>query len=255
VAAFRAGAQLQWALVRARPDYWMTLALSPFMAVLFLAIVRDAGRDDLVSSAVLAPALYCLVHMSLTLSGDTIANDRWYGTLELALASPSSLVTTIAGRVSAVTVLASLGIVESWLVGKLLFDVDVTVHHPVMLVAAASVTLFAATTSALLIASACVLVRSASTFQLALSFPLLVLGGILVPVDLLPSWLRSVARVTPLSWSSDLLRDALQPAAVRDPLGRLAVVVGLGIAALGLAGRMMHSIVDRLRRAGTVGDA
>jgi len=247
-----AGVRLQAALIRARPDYWMTSAVTPFLGVVFLAVVRQAGRDDLVAAAVLAPVLYALVVMSLSISGETIENDRWAGTLEPALATPVPLAAPVFGRVAAVTALASVGFVVSWLLAWALFGVVVTIPHPVVFGLGVISLLFAMSATALLMAAVFVLARSARSFQNSLSFPLHVLGGVVVPVTYLPDWLEPLARLVFLSWSSDLLRDALDPAPVEAAAPRLLLVGVMGVATLRLAHVVMARIVDRARSLGSV---
>jgi ABC-2 type transport system permease protein len=55
-----------------------------------------------------------------------------------------------------------------------------------------------------------------------------------------------------LSWSSDLLRDALSPAPVPDLASRLAVILVLGVAAYVLGLALVRRTVDRLRRTGSL---
>ena len=62
----------------------------------------------------------------------------------------------------------------------------------------------------------------------------LLLGGIVIPVDHLPSLLADVARVLPAAALSDAFRIGLG-ASSGDPLGPLALVAGWGIVAAGLA--------------------
>jgi len=65
---------------------------------------------------------------------------------------------------------------------------------------------------------------------------LLLLGGVVVPVDRLPPLLADVARVLPAAALSDAVRIGLGMT-VGDPLGSLALLGAWGIAAAGLAVR------------------
>jgi ABC-2 type transport system permease protein len=251
VGAYAAGVRLQLALVRSKPDDWMAFVLGPLMTVLLLAIVRSADRDDLVGAAVLAPALLCLVNLSLNVSGDALANDRWAGTIEPTIAAPATFAVSLAGRVSAVSALASLGFVQSWLVALGVFGVAVPVRHLTLFAAAVVATAFSMTATALLMASVFVLARSASVFQLSLYFPLVVLGGAFVPVALLPGWLQPVARLLFLSWSSDLLRDAVRADAPAHVPERLSVVVALGAVTFAIADLALRRVLDRVRAEGS----
>lgn len=241
-------------LAASRRDYGqlMPLFTAPLMTVIFLAIAQQAGRDDLTGHAVLAPALIALWGTSLMVAGEIIDNERWAGTLEGVIATPTPLGVVVLGRVLAVMVVGCLGFVESWLVAALLFDVVVPIPHPGWFVATLAVTVFAMAGTATIMAAVFVLARSARTFQNTLSYPVYVLGGVLVPVELLPGWVQPITRVVFLSWAADLFRDSLTTAAVSDPLLRLAVVAVLG--ALGFAtGRWaLHRILERVRVTGSL---
>ncbi|NIR38842.1 MAG: hypothetical protein GWN07_23450, partial [Actinobacteria bacterium] len=50
--------------------------------------------------------------------------------------------------------------------------------------------------------------RAAITFQSSASYPILLLGGVFVPLSLLPGWVEPLGRLVFLSWSSDALRQA-----------------------------------------------
>jgi ABC-2 type transport system permease protein len=74
----------------------------------------------------------------------------------------------------------------------------------------------------------------------------------MVPVSLLPSWLEPVSRVVFLSWSSDLLRDALTPGTVSHLLPRLGAILALGGAGYLVGFVLLRRAVDRLRRTGSL---
>jgi ABC-2 type transport system permease protein len=68
---------------------------------------------------------------------------------------------------------------------------------------------------------------------------LLLLGGVVVPVDRLPQPVADLARVLPAAALSDAFRIGLGSTA-GDPLLPLALLAGWGIAAAGLAARMFR---------------
>jgi ABC-2 type transport system permease protein len=65
---------------------------------------------------------------------------------------------------------------------------------------------------------------------------LLLLGGVIVPIDRLPPLLADLARILPAAALSDALRIGLG-ASGGDPLGPLAILAGWGVVAAGLAAR------------------
>src|SRR5437867_7733272 len=86
---FRAAFGLQARLVLGEPDYLMPLIVVPMFTIVFLAIVQHAGRGDLAQYALLAPVLIALWQLALLDSGEIVAEERWAGTLEPALATPT----------------------------------------------------------------------------------------------------------------------------------------------------------------------
>jgi ABC-2 type transport system permease protein len=75
---------------------------------------------------------------------------------------------------------------------------------------------------------------------------------VLVPLSLLPDWVQPFGRLVFLSWSSDLVRDAILQPAVHAWPWRLAVIALLGLATL-LGGQVVIGrVADRARRTGSV---
>jgi ABC-2 type transport system permease protein len=248
VAAFR----FELAVLRRSPGDLMVLVNTPLLTVAFLAITRHAGRPDLDAYAVLAPAVMALWHMAVLVSGEIVDRDRWAGTLELLLATPTALAVVVLGRILAVTLFSLLSLAEAIVVARVGFGVTLTVHHPWLFVATLLVTAVATAGWATAMSGTFVLARSARTFQNAISYPFFLLGGAIVPVQLLPQRLQPLCRAVYLSWASDLLRASLRP----DPVGwwplRLAAVLGLGAAGFVAGHVLLRWIVDRVRATGTV---
>jgi ABC-2 type transport system permease protein len=77
--------------------------------------------------------------------------------------------------------------------------------------------------------------------QQTLLFPLLLLSGILLPLDLAPDWLRALSRLNPLTYVVEAERalfagDLGHPSI---PIG-VAVALGVAVAGLGIGTRMMR---------------
>lgn len=233
----------------------VVLVSAPLMTLVFLAITRQAGRTDLAPYAVLAPALIVLWGTALQISGEIVERERGNGSLEALVATPASFGAVITGRIAAVTLLSLFGFVESWLAAWLAFRVVVQVWHPAAFAATVLVTGLAMAGTASIMSALFVLARSARAFQNSLNYPFYVLGGVMVPVALLPGWLEPISRVVFLSWSADLLRDALAPAGIEHLLPRLGMVLGLGAAGYLLGLVLLRRAVDRLRKTGTMGYA
>ena len=102
----------------------------------------------------------------------------------------------------------------------------------------------------MLMASLFVLARNAVTITNAASYPFYVLGGVLVPVSLLPTWVQPLSRLVFLSWASDLLRASLSAPPVHRAGWRLAAIAVLGAVALAFASLALRVILRRVRSTG-----
>lgn len=248
---FLTGVRMQWWLVRRQPDDLLTLCTIPFTVLMLMSIVVHSGRADLLPNAFLAPVLIGLWGFAIGLAAEVLVTERWTRSLELGLAAPVSTHPVYLGRVAAVLLLGVAPLAETWVLGWLVFGVTPTVHHPWVFWAAMGASLFAMAGTGLLLA-AFMLVNDNGHYQNFLSFPIYVLSGVMVPVQYLPEPLQPLSHAVFLSWSADLMRDALAPAPVAAVWWRLLAIVALGAVAL-VGGRLsLESTLRRVRRAGSV---
>lgn len=248
------GARLQLRQLRRSPGQLLILITSPLFTMMFLSIGMYADSPAVITAAVLAPGLMSLWLLAVGLCGGLVNGDRWSGTLEVALVAPAPLLFSVIGRISATLVLAVLSIAESVLVARFGFGVALTLHHPVLLVAATVLTLLAMIGTASLFSALFVLSRVALLFQNALTYPFYILGGILVPVAVLPDWLEPFSRFVFLYWSGELLRSCFTVAGpVPGWPAQLAAIAGLTVAALVTAALLINHIAVRVARTGSAG--
>jgi len=250
--AFLAGARIQLSFFRAYPDALIPFFTAPMFSVIFQMIFKHAGRQDLTGYAAVAPVFIALWWMALFNSGWTITIERWNGTIEMLVAAPSSFAAVIFGRITTTTLAGVVSFGETWIVARL-FGTTIHIEHGWAFLATIVVTLAAMAGTALAMASLFVLARNAVTFSNSASFPFYVLGGILVPVSLLPHWVRPISSIVFLSWSADLLRAGLRSTPIHDFGFRLGMVGFLGACGLGVGAWAMHVILRRVRGTGELG--
>ncbi|AOS64013.1 ABC transporter permease [Actinoalloteichus hymeniacidonis] len=249
------GFRTQLQQMRGNPDWFLALFTAPLTTVVFVSIFQAGGRADLTSYGILAPALIALWAMALQTAGELIARERENGSLELLVAAPASFGIVLAGRIMAVISVSLVAFVESWVVGWVMTGSPVLIAHPLVFAVTVLVTAFAMAGTATVMASLFVLARSARTFQNSLSYPFFLLGGVVVPVDLMPEPVRLLARFVFLSWSSDLLRDTLDPGPVVAVAFRVGMVLVLGTAGFLLGGLLLGRILRRVRTTGSLAHA
>lgn len=248
VQAFRT----QLSLALRTPNYWMVLISTPPQVILFLSVVDAFDRPDLVTNALMAPVLMNMWSTSLWTGGAVMRDDRWLGLLEIHAASPQPYGLVVASRVAAVVMLSLLVIPVTLLTAILTYGVDVEINHPGLLLVTMAATALAVTGTGIIFSSMTILSRAAVTFQAAASYPFLLLGGVFVPLELLPAWAQPFGRLVFLSWASDLIRDSVGDRAVDDVAFRLGVLVLLGAVGFIVGQRLIRVVLHRVRSSGEI---
>jgi ABC-2 type transport system permease protein len=202
----------------ARSFMWLLLVGSGYNAI---------ARVDGVSSyhAFLFPGVVVMaVLFGAMLTAISTVYDREFGMLRLMLASPAGIPAILAGRAIAAT---AIGLVQGALV---LICVPLVMSVTTLQFAAAggALLLGAAASSVLGLLVAAPL-RSVENFAAVVNvvlFPLVFLSGALYPTAHMPTWLRVIARVNPISYAVDLTRYTLGQPAEFDTMQSLIVLCG-----------------------------
>jgi len=203
--------------------------LFPFAFILAFAIRNPSDLRSLI------PGLLALTILFGTTSMEAIVFtfERRIGSLERLLLAPVRLPALMAGK----------------LLGGMIFGLAVTlvVLFVTLIIFGAGEVNWVLLILALLLSSltfsalggfVSVAVREifeAQTLANFIRFPMMFLGGVFVPVDSLPSWLKIIARLLPLTYSVDALRAALTGSAWIIALLDLLVLVAFSIGLFVLA--------------------
>lgn len=250
-----AAAKVQWNTSMRAPEHMLIVITAPLFSVIFLSIVKQAERPDLIANAVLGTGLVGIWFVAVDVAGGVIQNERWMSTLDLVLAAPRSFALVVCGRILPVMAIGSITLVEAWAVAYFGFDVELPMRHPGIAAAVLILTLLATACTATMLAALFVLSRDTMIFQNSLSYPFYILGGLVFPLSLLPGWIQPLGRLVFLSWASDLLRDSATQDSVTNLLPRMGALAGLGAIALGLGVVLIGKAADRARRTGSVSKA
>ncbi|MDQ0958585.1 MULTISPECIES: ABC transporter permease [unclassified Streptomyces] len=247
-----AAARLQLAMSRRDPEHLLVLVTTPLFALIFMSIGTAAGREVTVADAVVAPGLIGLWYVSLDVAGALVSVERWQGRLELLLAAPVDPVGVIFGRVAVITTIGALTFAEAWAVASWYAHRLLTVAEPGRFLLGLVLTCLAMAATAVLVSAFFTISRVRFVILTSLSYPVYILGGVVVPPGSLPEWLRPLTTVVFLSHGSDLLRHAATGRGDAGGPADLLLLVVLGTAAMLVGSVLMARIVTRLRRNGTV---
>lgn len=252
LATFATGFRFQFVAMRGQVETYYSLATSPVIALIYLSIMEYSGRSDLLSHAVIAPMLMTLWTAALSFAGEMISEDRESGRLESLVATPAPFSALVFGRLCTCMLLAVPSFLLSYLTAGFVFGYWMSVHHPAVFLTTLVLTAAATAATATTLSSVFVLAPGARIVQNTLSFPMYLAGGVVVPVAMFPTWLEAASRLVYLSWSSDLLRAATDPAPLERPGLGLAMIVLLGLAALLLGSLFIVRFLRNARECGSL---
>ena len=219
----------------------------------FLLIATLAGRArggiD-VDDAALGSALVAIWGATVWSSGAILRGERWQGTLAQILARPAGLGPVLLGKTLGTTLRSAVFIAATVLVTAVALGDPVSIERPLPFLAALLAVLASALVLGVLLSTLFVLTRAAGRISEALMYPIFILGGLLVPLSLLPDWIRPLSTVVSLRWGGELLKAA---AGGEPQAGTAWVLLAGTTAAYAVLARLaFRRVLDRARRDGTL---
>lgn len=227
-----------------RPFMWLLLVGAGYNA-----IARVEGAPSY--QAFVLPGIVVMAALfGAMLTAISTVYDREFGMLRLMLASPAGIPAVLAGRALAA---AAVGMLQGAVV--LLCVPLVTPVTPAQVATAVAALALGAAASSVLGLLVAAPLRSVENFAGIINvvlFPLLFLSGALYPTSHMPSGLRVVAQLNPVSYAVDLMRHALgQPAefGARQSILVLTATIALAFALTAVIFDPEQRFVFRGRRA------
>lgn len=210
---------------------------------------RGSERVDL-DDVALGSALVALWGATVWSSGAILRGERWQGTLSQIMARPAGLGTVLVGKTLGATLRSLVFIAGTVMVTAALLGHPITVERPVPFIAALLAVLVSALILGVLLSSLFVLTRAAGRISEALMYPVFILGGMLVPLALLPNWAQALSTIVSLRWGTELLQAA---AAGESQSGVAWLMLAATTAAYAVLARLsFQRVLDRARKKGTL---
>lgn len=196
----RASARLQWLTTLRAPEHLSTLVTTPLWTALYVSL---SPADNF---APLAAALIGIWHITVNVAAGVIENEKWQGTLEIALSSTLPYWCILFGRVAAFAPLFAVILLEALLADFILTGRTIGAESFIIIMNALMMATIGSIGTAILLAPVFLRIRNAPVVSTALSFPLLLLGGLAVPSSELPSEITSFSKLFFMSWVTELIR-------------------------------------------------
>lgn len=142
-------------------------------------------------------------------SSGALAFQRWLGTLELLIAAPAPFITLVAPITVATAALGVYALVATLLWGRLLFGIPIHVEHPLLFIASMPSAILAMGMLGLILAATLVLHRAADFLGNSLEYPGWLVTGLLVPLSVLPVWVKPISWALAPTWGMRAIRASV----------------------------------------------
>jgi ABC-2 type transport system permease protein len=212
-----------------------------FASSVFFIYRQGASSSALVGAAVGASVMGVWSAVA-TSASTSLQQERRQGTLELLVASPTPMPLIVVPMAMAMATIGLYSLIATLLWGRFAFGIPLSLAHPFSFALACVVTALSVSVLGFVLAVTAVRYRSAWAFGTSLELPMWLICGFLVPISILPSWVRPISWLIPTTWGVGAVKGA---AIGGSPWRDIAICVAVSAvyAVLGafLAGRLVDS--------------
>jgi ABC-2 type transport system permease protein len=178
-----------------------------FATVAFFMFEAGAGGETLVYASIGA-AVMGIWSATSTSAGSAMQRERWAGTLELLVAAPTHFALVLLPVTIAMSTVGLYSMTATLLFGRVAFGIDVPLEQPIAFGVALVATVVSIGALGFLLAVSFVRYRTAWALGNMLEYPVWLVAGFLVPLALLPGWVRPISYVLAPTWGVDAIREA-----------------------------------------------
>jgi ABC-2 type transport system permease protein len=196
-----------------------------FFATVAFFVFRAGHSPRTLLYASLGAAVMGMWSATSTTAGGAMQRERWHGTLELLVGTPPHFALVLLPVTLAMATIGIYSLGATLLYGHFLFGIELVVDHPLLFVLAIVGTVLSFGTLGFVFAVTFVRFRAAWALGNLFEYPVWLIGGFLVPLTLLPDWVRPISWALAPTWGMNAIREA---ASGGSPLDDLVVCVGLG---------------------------
>jgi ABC-2 type transport system permease protein len=196
-----------------------------FFATVAFFVFRAGDSPRTLVYASLGAAVMGMWSATSTTAGGAMQRERWHGTLELLVGTPPHFALVLLPVTLAMATIGIYSLVATLLYGHFLFGIPLIVVHPLLFALSIAVTVLSFGALGFVFAVTFVRFRAAWALGNLFEYPVWLIGGFLVPLGLLPGWVRPISWVLAPTWGMNAIRES---ALGGSPLGDLLLCVGLG---------------------------
>ena len=235
------------------PSYLSNVFFRPMLNVVMFSLVgRFVGHPEAAQKYVLGMALFSIAEIVMSGVIQTFSYERGFGTLPLIYASPASRFWSYAARAGMHYPNGLMSFALSVIFGAVFLGFDYSQLNWLSFFVAVFVVTLSSTAYALFIGNIALIYRNWTAIYSFSSSVLLLLTGVLIPVDVLPLPLQAVAQLLPLTHGLEGFRAAFRGgdlSALADPL-LWELAIGFAYVIIGFAS--FRFIEEAARRTGMI---
>ncbi|HEX6969474.1 MAG TPA: ABC transporter permease [Micromonosporaceae bacterium] len=238
--------------VREMSGHSLGLIIGVVQPAVFLMVTLGANPDLSPAQAtrlVVAVVLTSLWASIVWMAGGILQRELELGTLAANVASPHPGFLVLLGKCLGATVRTIGAILLATTATLVVMGASIRLDRPVLLGVGLVTVVLSGTALGMLLSCLFLLTRYGAHLSSALMYPIFILGGLMIPVDLLPPVVRPVSTVISLRWAQEFLAGA---AAGSARIPAFVLLVGLTVAYFAVAIWTFNVVVDRARRRGTL---
>ncbi len=241
---------LQLKMIMRSPFDGIGNVLYPLFFATTAFFVFQAGRSPrTLVYAALGAAVMGMWSSVSTSAGSAMQRERWWGTLELLVAAPRHFSLVLFPSTLGLATVGIYNLAATLLWGRFAFGIHVTIVHWLLFCLSVGGTVLAFGGLGLLFAVSFVRFRAAWVLGNFFEYPVWLICGLLVPLALLPAWVRPISWVLAPTWGMNAIR---QSALGGSPVNDLLICLGLGLAYVAIAVLVTDRVLQDARARGTL---
>lgn len=233
-------------LMRSSFNSWLGILYPLFFATVAFLMFGSGHSGKPLLYASLGAAVMGIWSNTSTSAGNAMARERWHGTLELQVAAPAHFALVLLPVTVAMATIGIYSMAATLLWGRLAFGIHLHVTDPLAFVLAVPATVISIGALGFVLAVTFVRFRQAWALGNMLEYPVWLCAGFLVPLSLLPHWVRPISWLLAPTWGMRAIRGAALTGASYGDIG-MALLVGGIYMLLGvvLVQRALYAARDR----------
>lgn len=233
--------------------YTASKIIMPLNQILFFTFLGmyATGRDNasfyVIGNAIQLTAVSGIYGVTMSVGGD-----RWEGTLAYLFGTPANRMVMFLGRAFFHVLDGMLGVVLGLLWGVLLFGLDLSQTAPTALALTILITTISTTGLGLLMGCLSLITRNIFFINNTVYFSLLIFSGANVPLESLPTSMRAISDILPLTRGIASARRLISGGDLADVAPLLSGELLLGLVYITLGYSMFRWFEFQAKRRGTL---